>query len=221
MATVIACPPSEWTVADLLEQLGDVPPNRIHLVPAPGTASEADLLDQLDHHDRICELVDGILVEKTMSSFESMLAMLIGGYLREFLKKKKLGIILGEAGALRILSDQVRIPDVCFISRKKFPDGKLPKDPIFNVVPDLAIEVLSPSNSKREMERKLDDYFAAGVELVWYIDPETRTARVYASSDRCETFDETKTLTGGSVLPGFELSLTDLFAEAELEQDEE
>ena len=156
-----------------------------------------------------------------MGSFESMLAMLIGGYLGEYLKKKRLGIILGEAGPLRILSDQIRIPDVCFISRKKFPDGKLPKDPIFKVVPDLAIEVLSPSNSKREMERKLRDYFTAGVELVWYIDPEKRIAKVYTSPEKFVTLDETQTLTGGDVLPGFKLSLKDLFAEAELGEDEE
>jgi Uma2 family endonuclease len=215
MATVTASPASEWTVADLLQQLGDIPPNRIHLFPPPGTATEKDLLDQLDHHDRICELIDGILVEKTMGSFESLLAMAIGGYLRDFVKKTKLGIVLGADGTLRILPDQVRIPDVCFVSWRRFPEGKLPKDPIYSVAPDLAIEVLSPSNSKGEMQRKLHDYFSAGVELVWYIDPDTRTATVYTSPERCETLDESQTLTGGMVLPGFELSLRELFAESE------
>ena len=217
MATVTAPHASDWTVADLLDQLGDVPPNRIHLVPSPGKATEEDLLDQLDHHDRACELVDGVLVEKTRGAIESILAMAIGGYLRVFVKKLKLGIVFGPDGPLRILFDQVRIPDVSFVSRKKFPGGKLPKDPLFKVAPDLAIEVLSPSNGKKEMERKLDDYFTAGVELVWYIDPATRTAKVYTSLDQCETLDESQTLTGGNVLPGFELPLKDLFAEVELE----
>jgi Uma2 family endonuclease len=221
MATVTAPPTSDWTVADLLEQLGDIPPNRIRLVPSPGKATEEDLLDQLDHHDRACELIDGILVEKTMGAIESILAMAIGGYLREFLKGRKLGIVLGPDGPLRILVDQVRMPDVSYVNRKKFPGGKLPKVPIFKVAPDLAVEILSASNSPREMERKLRDYFAAGVELVWYIDPETRTARVYTSPDQCEMLDESQTLTGGNVLPGFELSLKDLFSEAELEQDQE
>lgn len=219
MATVTAPHAGEWTVADLLEQLGNVPPNRIHLVPSPGNATEEDLLDQLDHHDRACELVDGVLVEKTMGAIESILAMAIGGYLRAFVRKLKLGIVLGPDGPLRILFDQVRIPDVSFVSRKKFPGGKLPKDPIFNVAPDLAVEVLSPGNSKKEMDRKLNDYFTAGVELVWYIDPVTRTATVYTSLEQCETLDESQALTGGKVLPGFELPLKDLFAEVELESD--
>ncbi len=219
MATATASPPSEWTVADLLEQLGDVPPNRIHLVPAPGTATEADLLDQLDHHARICELVDGVLVEKTRGYYESILAVAISSLLFEFVKKNNLGIVCGEAGTLRILSNQVRIPDVCFISWDKFPGGKLPKVQIPPVAPDLAVEVLSPSNSQGEMQRKLRDYFTAGVELVWYIDPASRTAKVYTSPEHCEIFDESQILIGGNVLPGFELPLRTLFAAAEAGQD--
>ena len=220
MATVTDTFASEWTVADLLEQLGGVPPNRIHLVPAPGTATEADLLDQLDHHDRICELVDGVLVEKTMGYFESRLAVTLIIYLSAYVTKHKLGIVLGEGGTLRILPDQVRIPDVCYISWKKFPGGKLPKVQVPPIAPDLAVEVLSPGNSVGEMQRKLRDYFAAGVELVWYIDPATRTAKVYTSPEHCETLEAAQTLTGGTVLPGFELPLESLFAEAEAGQDQ-
>lgn len=206
---------SDWTVADMLEQLGNVPANRVHLVPAPGTATEQDLLDLLDHHDRICELVDGVLVEKTMGYVESILAVVIGSYLLEFVKKHDLGIVLGEAGTLRILPRQVRIPDVCFIGWSKFPDGKLPRVQIPGIAPDLAVEVLSPCNSEGEMQRKLNDYFTAGVRLVWYIDPAAKNARVFISPIDYLTLDETQSLTGGDVLPGFELPLQKLFAEIE------
>lgn len=206
---------SDWTVADLLEQLGNVPANRVHLVPAPGTATEKDLLNLLDHHDKICELVDGVLVEKTMGYIESLLAIYIARKIGDFVESHKLGIVLGEAGTLRVLPKQVRIPDICFIGWKKFPGGILPKVQIPEVAPDLAVEILSPGNSEGELRRKLDDYFAAGVELVWYIDPTTRTAKVYTAPDQCTVLDESQSLSGGKVLPGFELSLKVLFAEIE------
>jgi Uma2 family endonuclease len=62
---------------------------------------------------------------------------------------------------------------------------ELPADPIFSVVPDLAVEILSPSNTVREMERKLREYFTAGTRLVWIVDPATSTARVYTSPVDC------------------------------------
>ena len=173
------------------------------------------MLNLLDHQDRICELIDGVLVEKTMGYIESLLAIALSGYLRDYVKAHKLGIILGEAGTLRILPGQVRIPDVSFISWDKFPGGKLPQVQIPAVAPDLAVEVLSPGNTEGEMQRKLHDYFAAGVRLVWYIEPATRTAKVYTSPDLCTQLNETQSLTGGEVLPGFQLSLHDLFAEIE------
>ena len=217
MSTVVdSPPPMVWvTVADLWEQLGEVPFGRIRLIPTPGTACEQDVLDLINHADQTCELVDGVLVEKTMGYMESLLAMAIGEFLRRFVRKRKLGIVLGEAGTLKILSDQVRIPDVCFLSWDRFPGGKLPKTPIPAVAPDLAVEVLFESNSEGEMRRKLQDYFTAGVRLVWYIDPRNRTAAVYTSPEQCTVLDENGVLTGGDVLPGFELPLGELFAEIE------
>lgn len=63
------------------------------------------------------------------------------------------------------------------------------------------------------MRRKLQDYFTAGVRLVWYVDPRTRTASAYTSPEHCTVFDENGVLTGGDVLPGFELPLRELFVE--------
>jgi Uma2 family endonuclease len=148
-----------------------------------------------------------------MGYMESVLAMAIGEFLRRFVRKHKLGIVLGPDGTLEILPSQVRIPDVCFLSWDRFPDGKLPKTPIPAVAPDLAVEVLSESNTEGEMLRKLHDYFSAGVRLVWYVDPRPRTAAVYTSPEQCTVLDENGILTGGDVLPGFELPLRELFAE--------
>ena len=204
--------PVTWTAADLQAQLGGIPPERIHLRPAPGTATKKDVAELDDHYDRLCELIDGTLVEKTMGYVESRLAMFLGHLLHTFLDTHDLGFLLGEAGTLEILPDQVRIPDVCFISWEKFPDRKLPTEPIPALAPDLAVEVLSASNTDAEMQRKLCEYFAAGVRLVWYIVPASRSARAYTAVDAFVDLGENDSLSGGDVLPGFTLSLGELFA---------
>lgn len=206
---------AEGTLADLLQQLGDIPPARIRMVPPLGTATEEDVLKAEGHTGRVCELVDGVLVEKTMGYKESLLACAISERLRAFVRPRRLGIVLGPDGTLKILPRQVRIPDVCFISWQRFPEGKLPDEPIPAVAPDLAVEVLSEGNTEGEMRRKLREYFAAGTRLVWHVDPRTRSAEVYTGPDQSEVFGETGLLSGGEVLPGFELPLAMLFAEAD------
>jgi Uma2 family endonuclease len=81
-------------------------------------------------------------------------------------------------------------------------------------VPDIAVEVLSPSNPTKEMERKRREYFAGGAKLVWIVDPELHTVDVYTSVDQFRTLTESDTLDGGEVLPGFALSIRDWFKRA-------
>jgi Uma2 family endonuclease len=89
----------------------------------------------------------------------------------------------------------------------------VPEAPIPDLAPDLAVEVLSESNTAAEMARKREEYFAAGVRLVWLVDPRSRTVTVHDAEGRSTTLDETATLDGGAVLPGFAMPLRDLFAE--------
>jgi Uma2 family endonuclease len=89
----------------------------------------------------------------------------------------------------------------------------VPAEPIPLVAPDLAVEVLSRSNTPREMARKRREYCEAGTRLVWEVDPAARTVTVFTSPERFTVLDATQTLDGGSVLPGFTLALADLFAE--------
>ena len=202
------------TAAEMQEQLGGIPLERIRIVPPAGLATEEDLLRVLDSENRSCELVDGVLVEKTMGYYESMLAIALGYFLKSYLKQNDLGIVLGADGPLRILGDQIRVPDVAFLSWRHFPGRILPAEPVPAIAPDLAVEVLSAGNTKAEMERKLDDYFAAGVMLVWMIDAVSRSITVYTQRDQLQVLTVDNTLTGGSVLPGFELSVKVLFDEA-------
>jgi Uma2 family endonuclease len=91
---------------------------------------------------------------------------------------------------------------------------RVPRDPIPDLVPDLAVEVISRHNTREEMERKLRDYFTAGVRLVWYVyHTPRREVWVYASPTESAVVREDQALDGGEVLPGFQLSLADLFSE--------
>jgi Uma2 family endonuclease len=108
----------------------------------------------------------------------------------------------------------VRIPDVAFFSWDRMPGRKRPPEPIPTLSPDLAIEVLSRSNTKAEMRKKREDLFSVGAGLVWEIDPKSRTVQVYTKVDQPDAvLTETDALDGGPVLPGFTLNLRELFAE--------
>jgi len=206
--------PADWTLADLQKHL-DVPLERIRLVPPPGTATEEDVLRSELINRPICELVDGVLVEKTMGYFESRIAVALIRFLDAFVEEHDLGLVFGEAATWRILPRQVRVPDVCFMSWRHFPDRKLPTEPMPKLAPDLAVEVLSKGNRPGEMRRKLRDYFESGVRLVWFIDPRTLTAKAYTSPDDVVEIAADGSLEGGEVLPGFVLPLRQLFARAE------
>jgi Uma2 family endonuclease len=135
---------SDWSLADLQQRLGGIPAERIRLVPAPGYATEQDLLDIADHEDRWYEFEDGVLVEKAMGWQEAVLAAWIITELGAYLKTHQ-----------------------------------------------------------------------AGVSLVWYIDPTTRSARAFTSPTDETEFDEHGVLDGGRTLPGFQLSLRELFERAD------
>jgi Uma2 family endonuclease len=202
------------TLADLKDRLGDIPLWRIRYHPPPGTATEADVIAALEApRKRICELIDGVLVEKPMGFNESMLAHFVGVKIDAFVRPRNLGIVTGEAGTMRLLSRRVRAPDVSFVSWNRLPGRRPPAVPIPDLVPDLAVEVLSESNTPKEMAIKRQEYFGGGTQLVWEIDPDTRTARAYTASDVFTPLTAADALDGGPVLPGFILPLAEVFAE--------
>jgi Uma2 family endonuclease len=120
-------------------------------------------------------------------------------------------------GVMKILPDIGRAPDVSFISWKSLPGGKPPprSEKVPALVPELVVEVLSESNTPREMARKRDEYFRAGVDLIWEIDPATRSANVYTGPSNVTPVPANGNLSGGDILPGFVLSLQTVFDRAE------
>jgi Uma2 family endonuclease len=202
------------TVEDLLKRLGDVPPGRIRLRPPPGTATEEDVLEAEARTGRLCELVDGTLVEKAMGYYESRLAVVLIAFLEAYRVEQDLGIVLGADGLVRMEPGQVRLPDVCFFAWEKFPNRLLPRGAILDRRPDLAVEILSPSNTRAEMARKRREYFAGGARLVWEVNPEARRVRVYTAPDTFTEVGEEGSLDGGPVLPGLVLSVRRWFERA-------
>ena len=196
----------------LLKRLGGIAPSRVRLRPLPGSATEADLVRIYQSEKVLCELTDGILVEKTVGAEESFLTMHLVILLGNFIELHDLGALMGPDGAIRLMPGLIRIPDISFVTWKKLPQRVYPRDPIANLIPDLAIEVLSKGNTRREMALKLRDYFDAGIKLVWFVSPKTRTVNVYIPLGKSIKLTEDQTLEGGDVLPGFTLPLRKLFA---------
>lgn len=202
-----------WTAADLLERFGPILLNRVRTDPPPGQGTEQDVIDFDVHEDRLYELIDGVLLEKAMGAYESYLGVLLASFLNNFVREHDLGVVLGSDGMLRLFPGRVRLPDVCFISTVQSPIEEMQQHPIAELIPDLAVEVISKSNTEQEMTEKLRDYFQSGTRLVWYVYPSREEVDVYRNVDNKTTVTRDETLDGGDVLPGFKLALIELFAD--------
>jgi Uma2 family endonuclease len=204
-------PLKTWTVADLYRRFGPIPFERIRQNPPPGAGTVDDVVRLNDHEDRLYELVDGILVEKTVGVQESIIAINIGTLLNNFIRPRGLGLVAGADGTIQLDINLVRIPDVSFISWERVPGGEVPEEPVPLLVPDLAVEVISRSNTRKEMDEKLHEYFEKGVRLVWYVRPKSRVVDVYTARDHFTRLTALMQLGGGDVLSGFSVQVGELF----------
>jgi Uma2 family endonuclease len=198
------------TFADLLHNLGDVPAHRVLWRSYPAT--EADVV-RLAHGTprRLCELVDGVLVEKAMGFREAMLATWIGTCLNNFVRPRKIGYVAGADALMRIFPGVVRLPDVCYVAKKSLPSPSAHNVSVAEFAPDVAVEVLSDANTPAEIARKRREYFTGGTKLMWVFDPKTKTVTVYSGPNEGNTLSITDVLDGGAVLPGFQLSVADVY----------
>ena len=137
-------------LADLLDRLGNVPADRICMHPAPGTATKRDLI-RLDGNGKLYELVDRTLVEKPMGSPESFLAARLIGRFEMFLDTNDAGFLYAPDALIEVLPNLVRGPDVSFIPWTRRPERTVPTEPISDLIPTLAVEILSPSNTRKEI----------------------------------------------------------------------
>jgi Uma2 family endonuclease len=212
IAAVQEMPEPTWTYAKLRKHFGMIPAERILLVPRPGTATEEDLIHLHERYDRLCELVDRVLLEKPMGTKESILAGFLIQHINNFLDLHDLGVALPPDGFLRLTPGLVRAADVSVILWDSMPYGVMPEETIFPLVPDLAIEVLSKGNTPKEMRRKRQEFFGHGTRLVWQIDPKSGTVEVFTSVAKSKVLRAGEILDGGEVLPGFTLAVDELMA---------
>jgi Uma2 family endonuclease len=211
MATVSERPSPTWSLERLQHHFGGIPAKRIHLYPPPGTAKKKQLIQWNEGKKGIaCELVDGVLVEKAVGFKESFLAGVLMFPLNLYLRTHPLGVVVGEHGCMEIMPGLVRIPDVSFVSWATIGADEIPTDPVPILAPVLAVEVISKGNTKAEMERKVQEYFASGSRQVWLIYPRRKAVEVYSSPEEKRTVKDV--IDGGKVLSGFSLRLDLLFS---------
>jgi Uma2 family endonuclease len=159
------------------------------------------------------ELVDGQLQERAMGQKSDSIAatclILIGIFFREH----GLGLVNGAQGSYQVFPDspnKVRIPDVSFTRRERLPKGG-PADGHGQISPDLVVEVVSPNEPVGKLQKKLDDFLAAGVPLIWVVYPESQTVFVQRQNGSGHRLKVGDVLDGEDVLPGFRLEVAALF----------
>jgi Uma2 family endonuclease len=179
----------------------------------PGTASPGVPIGS----DDLYEVIDGKRVGlPPMGIYSVLLATQLAKYMSVFSDAKSLGRVVVE-GLFHLPApfNRDRRPDVAFVSYQRWPKSRsVPRtDNAWDVVPNLATEVISPTDSADELEKKLEEYFKAGVELIWVVYPSQSKLHVLTSPTQIQVLTTADVLDGGAVLPGFRLPLVELFAE--------
>jgi Uma2 family endonuclease len=159
------------------------------------------------------ELVRGHVVREPPAGFEhGGIAAQVASCLHTFVRRHGLGKVLGAETGFVLFDDPptVRAPDAAFVAR-----DRLPADPrgFARLAPDLAVEIVSPSNTLSEIQDKVFDYLEAGTRLVWVVEPRGRTVTVYRSRDDIRILTSRQEITGDDVLPGFRTQVSEFFAD--------
>jgi Uma2 family endonuclease len=162
-----------------------------------------------ENRGRLFELIEGEIVEKMGSFTPSYLAAWIITFINMYLMAHPIGFVTGADGAYVLSNDHMLMPDVGFISR-----ARLLQKPEREVqgAPDLAVEIRSPNDSKRELRRKAELYMRFGTKMVWLVFPETQQIEVYLPDQDVRELGIDDTLDGGDVLPGLQIPLRQLFS---------
>ncbi len=158
-------------------------------------------------------LVKGELITMSPAGSEhGVVIMNLAAPLAHYVKANKLGIVFGAETGFIIEEnpDTVLAPDVAFISREHIPESGIPKK-YWPGTPDLAVEVLSPGDTPREVEKKVNQWLTAGAQVVWTVDPKRKSVTVHRASADASTFSETDELGGEDIVPGFRCRVSEIF----------
>jgi Uma2 family endonuclease len=168
----------------------------------------------LSHPDALYEIVDGLIAEQPEISFyAARIATILVIAMGKFLEDRDLGQVVCEAiYVLDRTRNLRRRPDVSFLSQARWPmDQTIPEEGDLDVVPDLAVEVISPNDPSKDVVGKLNEYFAHGVREVWHVYPSLKQVWVFTSPTSVRILGHDDTIDGGDLLPGFRVPAAALF----------
>lgn len=162
--------------------------------------------------DKRYELIDGeLIIMPPSSNKNSAIAIRIARYLGNYVEEHDLGYILGADGGYTLSSGNAVIPDISFVSKANSPE--FPADDYSPL--DLAIEVISSSETPRMVNKKTERYLQAGTVMVWNIHPDDKVVEVWRKVEdggmHVQSFTEDSTLSGGDLLPEFSLAVSEIF----------
>lgn len=171
-------------------------------------------VDLLENEDKLFEFIGGEIIEVPSNPYSSFIGSIILTALMNFVMKFKLGFVTGEAAGYKVGSERYA-PDVAFISNIK--QQKLARSGYNSNPPDLAVEVVSPTDRTAKLTIKISNYLAAGT-VVWVVYPDTKEVQVHAPSQSVQVLTLGDKLTGGKVLPNFEMAVDDIFPDDEADE---
>jgi Uma2 family endonuclease len=177
-------------------------------------AVTADELFRMPDDGYKYELVAGRLRKMTPAgSLHGLVGMRLAMALGAHVEQHRLGVMFGADTGFKLTSDPdtVRAPDVAFVTRARIPAGGVPIT-YWRGAPDLAVEVMSPTDVRSEIDEKIEQYLGTGVRQVWFVEPSARRVTIHRPGTPPQVLSETDTLDGGDLLPGFSYQLARLFS---------
>jgi Uma2 family endonuclease len=161
------------------------------------------------HPDRVLELINGRIVEEVTTEEHGAIATNIAAELRQWKKSKNIKGYYSVEASVELAHDDknFRQPDISF----RFTDEEISTQGNLDTVPAFCVEVRSPTNSPKELREKAEYFIANGARLVWLVHPRSRAVEVYYADSSYDIFTEENVLSGGDVLPGFEMLVRDIF----------
>jgi Uma2 family endonuclease len=173
----------------------------------------AEQFERMPSLGRWVELERGVVVSVNPPGYpHGAIAVAIAAELRAFVRPRQLGIVVVESGCTVARNpDTVRGPDVSYVRRER---AMARTSSYLSGAPDLAVEIRSPDDAMASLTSRADEYLAAGAQLVWLVDPASRTVRIHAPAAEVRTLTAGDELDGGAVLPGFAMEIAAVFETA-------
>lgn len=175
------------------------------------TYTPADLLAMPESSN--IELVNGDLVEKPVSVLSSIVESRIIKRLDDYCESQELGVVASATCGIQCFPDEqrrIRKPDLLFVKRERFSPENL-KEAFLSIAPDLVVEVVSTHDEVSELNVKVEEYLAAGVALVWVVDPETATVMIHRADGSVAKLHKNDDISGENVIPGFKCKVAEFY----------